>query len=154
MRDSGGNTDKDLTKEEKLLLEEYKIGLDVYYRSESEYSSRENFFILAESLLAVAVVQLFQLLNSERSGIRYILLIFCIIGLSLSLFWCLMQVRSHKLSFARLEKLKMIENGLPIFDFLRDVDKQAGKNYPHNWFIRILLPLLFLSLGWNIFAFI
>lgn len=48
----------DFTKEEKLLLEEYKIGWDVYYNSEKEYSNLENFFLAVLTLIAGITVQL------------------------------------------------------------------------------------------------
>ncbi len=138
----------DLTKEEKLLLEEYKIGWDIYYNSEKEYSNRENFFLAALTLIAGITIQL--LLNSYKF-VKY----FIILGIPFSLIWLLMHIRSAALSNARLESLEEIENILNQSDTNQNKNefgflKRTKKFFYlikifgiNNWTFRLLLPALF-----------
>jgi len=94
-------------KEEKLLLEEYKVGSDAYHRSEAIYASREHFFIVAESIIIAATVQLWL----SKSFLEVIVI--SIGGILLSLFWFFMQQKSYRVSKGKLNRLKEIENTLP-----------------------------------------
>lgn len=141
--------DNDLTKEEKLLLEEYKIGWDVYYNSEKEYSNRENFFLAALTLIAGITIQL--LLSSEKEFEKY----FIILGIPFSLIWFFMQYRSAKFSKSRLKSLEEIENILNQSDTNENKNefgfqKRINKCFDlikifgiNNWTFRLLLPVLF-----------
>ena len=106
-RNNGTHIDNELTKEEKLLLEEYKVGSDAYHRSEAIYTNREHFFIVAESIIIAATVQL---LLSNKSSLWFIVI--TIGGISLSIFWFFMQQRSYRVSKGKLNRLKEIENTL------------------------------------------
>jgi len=129
-----------------LILEEYKIGWNVYYNSEKEYSNRENFF-LAVLTLNAGITRI----NNDDFNIFFIIL-----GALFSLIWLLMHIRSAALSKARLESLEEIENILNQsstnqnkneFGFLKRTRKKyciiniLGLN---NWNLRQLLPILFL----------
>jgi hypothetical protein len=163
-RNNGTHIDNELTKEEKLLLEEYKVGSDAYHRSEAIYASREHFFIVAESIFIAATVQLLL----SKSNLWFIVI--SIGGISLSLFWFFMQQKSYKVSKGKLNRLKEIENTLPsdknterhVFVFFTrseslrevditgpespiEVDKMSYENIP-TWRIRKYLPCLFIAL--------
>ncbi len=173
---NGIHIDNELTKEEKLLLEEYKVGSDAYHRSEAIYANREYFFIVAESIFIAATVQLWL----YKSILWFIVI--SIGGISLSLFWFFMQQKSYRVSKGKLNRLKEIENTLlsdknserQVFVFftrseslrevdikgpesvrevdikgpesVRDVDKMSWYEDISTWRIRKYLPCLFIAL--------
>ena len=161
-RNNGTHIDNELTKEEKLLLEEYKVGSDAYHRSEAIYASREHFFIVAESIIIAATVQLWL----SKSFLEVIVI--SIGGILLSLFWFFMQQKSYRVSKGKLNRLKEIENTLSsdkkserhVFVFftrsesLREVDITGPESprdgdkmwYKSTWRIRKYLPCLFIAL--------
>jgi hypothetical protein len=165
-RNNGTHIDNELTKEEKLLLEEYKVGSDAYHRSEAIYASREYFLIVAESIFIAATVQL--LLSKSILWFIVIFIVISIGGISLSLFWFFMQQKSYRVSKGKLNRLKEIENTLSsdkkserhVFVFftrsesLREVDITGPESprdgdkmwYKSTWRIRKYLPCLFIAL--------
>jgi len=119
------------------ILESYKIGSDAYYKSETIYTSRENFFLAAKSLLAIAAVDLYL---SDKVGIIRFIVPF--IGIGVSVIWYLMQEKSSKFSWKRKQYLKQIEEELPVKFFTEsDVTSSCCLS---TWTLRKLLPLLFL----------
>lgn len=151
----GGQTDDNaFTKEEKLLLEEYKQGQDAYYRSEREYSSRENFFIVAEGIIVAAAVQA---LIKKLFSVAILISLF---GIMLSAVWFFMQARSCGYSKAREDRLKEIEGVLSIkkdkftiFAFERCCEEIRKDKYLKGchekistWKLIKSIPLIFLIL--------
>lgn len=149
--------DSELTKEEKLLLEEYKIGWDAYYRSEAIYTSWERFFALAEGIIVAITAQL---LLSETSILWFVAFLLGILGIIMTLFWFLIQARDFRFSEARGLRLKEIENlmsrpskedpKIMVFafynEYIKILEKRATKWYEtqSTWLLRKIIPILFI----------
>ena len=135
--------------EQKLLLDEYKIGYDAYYRSEEIYTSRENFFFVAQGIIVAATVQL---LTTNEGYYGFVLLIIPL-GIFSSSVWVLMQYKSSQLAYNRLNRLKAIEKIISqkeIFKFFSETSDNENKEFLgikfniFTWTLRKFLPIIFL----------
>ncbi len=145
---------------EELLLEEYKIGMDAYYRSEAIYATRENFFFVAMGITIAAVINSIvspiKLLSDLNSIYYYNLIITLIslLGIILSWIWYEIQVKSFCLNDIRLKRLKKIEDELPgssfsnheeIFKFFTITNSEENcTQYMKTSKLRKCIPKIFL----------
>ncbi|HUV02684.1 MAG TPA: hypothetical protein VMW67_04465 [Desulfobacteria bacterium] len=136
-----GNGRYELTKEEKLLLEEYKLGQDAYYRSEREYSSRENFFIVAEGIVINGAVQ------ALIKKLYWVAILISLFGIMLSAVWFFMQARSYRYSKAKIDQIDKIGNGLKFIYKVKPEPKIEHRYEKRStWCLRKSIPLIFLFL--------
>ena len=146
-----------MTKQE-LLLEEYKIGLDAYYRSEAIYATRENFFFVGMGIIVAAVFEILK--NFNNNSLIFLLTlvgsVVSILGICLSIIWYKIQEKSFSMGVKRLNRLKQIENeimdsSLPnneeIFKFLTITNRdEEGIPYEKTSRLRNYIPKIFLGL--------
>ena len=143
-----GNGRYELTAEEKLLLEEYKLRQEGYYRSESEYSKRENFFILTKGVIIAAAVQ------AVREDLCWVAILISLFGIWLSAIWFFMQARSHRHSEAKIYQMDKIGNKLKFIGRVKPKPiKGDGWEERSTWCLRKSIPILFLILWIFIFLY-
>jgi len=149
----------ELTVEEKLLLEEYKIGFDAYYRSETLYSTWENFFMVAEGIIVAVTAQLL------LSNVRILWLVAFLVGffgMIISFFWFLIQARNYRFSESRGARLREVENLLSrsfegnkkdmVFTFIKRhrqiLDERTVNWYEKQptWRLRKIIPVFFVAI--------
>jgi len=129
-----------------LILECYKVGYDAYYRSETIYTNRENFFFVAEGIIIAAIVKLI----TDNSSIEYFLaFLIATFGYLISRIWHKMHEKSSELACERMKFLKIIEkeNDLPVKFFTettREEDNLCKRMDISTWELRKELPKLFM----------
>jgi len=131
----------------RFILECYKVGYDAYYRSETIYTNRENFFFVAEGIIIAATVKLI----TDNSSIEYLLAFFIAgAGIWISIIWYKMHEKSSTLACERMKFLKKIEkeNDLPVKFFTettREEDNLCKRVDISTWELRKKLPKVFIN---------
>jgi len=148
--------DLDFNKEEKLLLEEYRVCLDTYHNLATTYANWESYYIITEGILIATVSQL---LLSKIESLWISGLFISILGVIISFIWFLNISRSYRYCEAILKVGKKIENffskpssknkNFQIFQFTHDVDNYINnhaKRYERisSWSLRRLIPWIFI----------
>ena len=151
-----------LSKREFYLLEEFKIGYDQYYRSETRYANWDSYFLLMQSIVIAATVQLF---ISKVASKDLIIGTISILGVLSSIVWILTKKRNMNYSKIRLDRLVKIEQLLAEVNpenadcfIFEQTQKVEIKNYEHGildkastWHLRLMIPS-FIFIFWLIFG--
>ena len=150
----------ELSPDQQLALEEYKILVNQLDSSESLFNKWESGYLIVNGFIITLFGNL--MLKTDSATVLIMQVFLCMLGAGICYQWARMLGRSLLYSIAREERIKLLENflsrpvkpatadGLVLFQssgFIKDyVYKRTGnwKNKTSTYKIRLQLPIVFI----------